>query len=258
MYAVIETGGKQYRVELGSEIAVERVEGDPGETLEFERVLLVADDDSATIGRPVVEGARVSASIVRQDRGDKVVVFKYKPKARRRVKHGHRQEQTVLRVADIVYGNRSAAKLAEAALTERQRLEAAAAVAAEERATADRALADKLAEQARAAAAEAAEAAEEAPQKPARGRGRRQARPEEQAGEAAPEAETGVPETEAAAPETEAAALEPEGAAPEAEVEADAGAASQAADETGEQSGGAPEEPAPGSRPRRARARKDE
>ena len=156
MYAVIETGGKQYRVEVGSEIEVERLDVEPGATFDLERVLLVADGDATAIGRPLVEGARVSTSVVRQDRADKVVVFKYRPKARRRVKHGHRQDQTVLRVADIIHGDRSALKLAEAARTERERLEAAAAEEAAERAAADQALADKLAK-ARTPEAEAGE-----------------------------------------------------------------------------------------------------
>src|SRR5687768_8043635 len=82
MYAVIETGGKQYRVELGSEFAVERLEGTPGDTIKFDRVLLVADGDKASIGTPVVDDALVTASLVRQDRGEKVIVFKYRPKAR--------------------------------------------------------------------------------------------------------------------------------------------------------------------------------
>ena len=145
MYAVIETGGKQYRVEVGSEIEVEYLDAEPGQTLELDRVLLVADGDATAIGRPLVDEAHVSANVVRQDRGDKVVVFKYRPKARSRVKHGHRQELTVLRVADIVHGSRSALKLAEAAKTERERLEAAAAEEAAERAAADKALAEKLA-----------------------------------------------------------------------------------------------------------------
>jgi large subunit ribosomal protein L21 len=147
MYAVIESGGKQYRVELGTEIAVERLEGEPGQTIEIDRVLLVADGDETAIGRPVVDNARVSVSVVRQDRADKIVVFKYRPKARTRVKKGHRQEQTILRVSDIVLGRKSAAKEAEAAKTERQRLEAAAAEQAAEQAAADKALADKLAKQ---------------------------------------------------------------------------------------------------------------
>ncbi len=145
MYAVIESGGKQYRVELGNEIEVGLLAVEPGQTVEIDRVLLVADGDEAAIGTPVVDGARVSASVLRQGRGEKIVVFKYRPKARTRVKKGHRQDHTVLRIDDIVHGNKSAARQAEAARTERQRLEAAAAEEAAKQAAADKALADQLA-----------------------------------------------------------------------------------------------------------------
>src|SRR3954452_22092960 len=91
MYAVIETGGKQYRVEVGTELEVELLDAEAGSNITLERVLLVADGDEAAIGRPVVADAAVEAQVVRRDRGDKVISFKYRPKARRRVKHGHRQ-----------------------------------------------------------------------------------------------------------------------------------------------------------------------
>jgi large subunit ribosomal protein L21 len=145
MYAVIETGGKQYRVEVGTVLEVEYLDTEPGGSITLDRVLLVADGDETAIGRPLVEGASVSAEVVRQARGDKVIVFKYRPKARRRVKKGHRQELTVLRVSDISFGGRSAAseeaKAGEAKKTERQRLEEAAA----KQAAADAELAAKLA-----------------------------------------------------------------------------------------------------------------
>lgn len=134
MYAVIETGGKQYRVEVGTEVEVELLDVEPGTTVTLDRVLLVADGDDASIGRPVVDGAAVSAEVVRQTRGDKVIAFKYRPKARRRVKKGHRQDLTVLRVSDIVLDGKSAAKTAAKAQsdakTERARLEEAAAAQA--------------------------------------------------------------------------------------------------------------------------------
>jgi large subunit ribosomal protein L21 len=145
MYAVIESGGKQYRVELGTELAVDRLDAQPGESIQLDRVLLVADEESAAIGRPALDDARVAVDVLRHDRGDKIVVFKYRPKARHRSKSGARAELTVLRVSDIVHGERSAAKLAEAARTERQRLEAAAAEQAARQAEADKALAAKLA-----------------------------------------------------------------------------------------------------------------
>jgi large subunit ribosomal protein L21 len=134
MYAVIETGGKQYRVEVGTELDVELLDAEPGKTITLDRVLLVADGDDASIGRPVVDGAAVRAEIVRQGRGEKVIAFKYGPKTRRRVKKGHRQELTTLRISDITLNGKSAAKTAAKAATdaktERQRLEEAAAAQA--------------------------------------------------------------------------------------------------------------------------------
>jgi large subunit ribosomal protein L21 len=145
MYAVIETGGKQYRVELGSEIEVDRLDVEPGQNIDIARVLLVVDADTAAIGQPVVEGATVSASVVRQMRGDKIVVFKYKPKARTRVKNGHRAELTVLRIADIAWGDRSAAREQAKADADQRKSDKAAAEAAAKQAAADKALAEKLA-----------------------------------------------------------------------------------------------------------------
>jgi large subunit ribosomal protein L21 len=145
MYAVIETGGKQYRVEVGTELEIELLEAAPGDAVAFDRVLLVADGDAASIGRPVVASASVSAEIIRRDRGEKLISFKYRPKARRRVKKGHRQELSVVRISDIVLDGKSAAaavaKAEEARKTERQRLEEAARKQAEQ----DAALAAKLA-----------------------------------------------------------------------------------------------------------------
>ncbi len=132
MYAVIVTGGKQYRVEVGTELEVELLDVEPGQAITLDRVLLVADGDESAIGRPLVADAAVSA-------------FKYRPKARSRVKKGHRQELTVLRITDVRLGSKSAAesvRKAEAdAKTERQRLEEAAA----KQAAVDAALAAKLA-----------------------------------------------------------------------------------------------------------------
>ncbi len=145
MYAVIETGGKQYRVEVGTELEIELLAEGAGETVSFDRILLIADGDAASIGRPVVANASVSGEILRRDRGEKLISFKYRPKARRRVKKGHRQELTVVRISDIVLDGKSAAKEVAAAdaarQTERQKLEAAARKQAEQ----DAALAAKLA-----------------------------------------------------------------------------------------------------------------
>jgi large subunit ribosomal protein L21 len=145
MYAVIETGGKQYRVEVGTELEVELLDAGAGDAVTLDRVLLVADGDQASIGRPLVAGASVSAEVVRQDRGDKTISFKYRPKARRRVKKGHRQDYLLLRITDVVLNGKSAAAaLAKAqadAKTERERLEEGARRQAAE----DAALAAKLA-----------------------------------------------------------------------------------------------------------------
>jgi len=145
MYAVIETGGKQYRVEVGTELEVELLDGEPGDSIKIDRVLLVVDGDDSAIGTPVVADAGVEAEVVRRDRTDKVISFKYRPKARRRVKKGHRQDVTVLRITDVTLGKRSAAddrrKAEAAAKSERERLQEAAAKQAAE----DAALAEKLA-----------------------------------------------------------------------------------------------------------------
>ncbi|HEY3336685.1 MAG TPA: 50S ribosomal protein L21 [Candidatus Limnocylindrales bacterium] len=143
MYAVIETGGKQYRVEVGTELEVELLDVEPGQSITLERVLLVADGTEATVGTPVVDGAAVEAEVVGGSRGDKVIAFKYRPKARRRVKKGHRQDYTVLRIADIRFGGKSAAASAttrDAKAADRKALEEAAARQAAE----DAALAAKL------------------------------------------------------------------------------------------------------------------
>lgn len=166
MYAVIETGGKQYRVEVGTELEVDLLEAEPGTSITLDRVLLVADGDESAIGRPLVADAAVEAEVVRRDRGDKVIAFKYRPKARRRVKKGHRQDLTILRITDVRLNGKSAAaavRKAEAdAKTERQRLEEAAARQAAE----DAALAERLAKSSEAKAPTMASAkAEAAPKK---------------------------------------------------------------------------------------------
>jgi large subunit ribosomal protein L21 len=168
MYAVIETGGKQYRVEVGTELEVELLDGGAGDSIAFDRILLIADGDAASIGRPVVANASVSGEIIRRDRGEKVISFKYRPKARRRVKKGHRQELSVVRISDIVLDGKSAAKEVAAAeqqkQTERQRLQEAARKQAEQ----DAALAAKLAADSKPATAEKAAKPEKAAKAPAK------------------------------------------------------------------------------------------
>lgn len=100
MYAVIKTGGKQYRVAEGQKLRVEKLAGNAGDKVTFEEVLLVGGD-SPKIGQPLVKGASVAAEIVGQDRGKKVVVFKFKRRKNFRRKNGHRQPYTELKITGI-------------------------------------------------------------------------------------------------------------------------------------------------------------
>ena len=103
MYAIVETGGKQYRVQPGDTIAVERLTGEPGDTLDLGRVLLVGGDGGQThVGAPEVADAVVRAEVVEHARGEKIIVFRYKSKVRYRRKTGHRQHYTKLVVDEIV------------------------------------------------------------------------------------------------------------------------------------------------------------
>ncbi len=101
MYAVIRTGGKQYRVGPGDIIEVEKLPGQVGETVVLDDVLLVANGDQVVVGQPRVDGARVEARITGQYRGEKILVFRYRPKKRIRVRRGHRQYLTRLQIRAI-------------------------------------------------------------------------------------------------------------------------------------------------------------
>lgn len=101
MYAVVATGGKQYRVEEGDVVRIEKIPGEVGESISFDRVLMISDGEAFTIGRPVVENAAVDGRIVEQDRAKKVLVFKYKRRKRFRRKQGHRQYYTAVRITGI-------------------------------------------------------------------------------------------------------------------------------------------------------------
>ena len=106
MYAIVNTGGKQYRVEPGDTVRVEYLPGDQGDLIELEDIRLFSGDDGEVIvGAPTVEGAKVTAEVVQQGRGKKVIVFKYKAKTRYRRKNGHRQNFTELRVTDISFSS---------------------------------------------------------------------------------------------------------------------------------------------------------
>jgi large subunit ribosomal protein L21 len=100
MYAVIKTGGKQYRVAEGQKLRVEKLAGNAGDKVTFDEVLLVGGD-TPTIGQPLVKGASVAAEILGQDRGKKIVVFKFKRRKNYRRKNGHRQPYTELKITGI-------------------------------------------------------------------------------------------------------------------------------------------------------------
>lgn len=102
MYAVIETGGKQYKVREGEILEVERLDADAGETIDLDRVLLVNSGDNLIIGQPLVDGAVVRAKVMAQAKDKKKIIFRYHNKNRYRVKKGHRQPITRLRIESIV------------------------------------------------------------------------------------------------------------------------------------------------------------
>ena len=100
MYAIIQTGGKQYKVEVGSQIMVEKLESDVNAEVSFE-TLLVADDSGVKVGKPVLSGVVVRGKVLEHGKGKKVVVFKYKPKKDTRTKRGHRQPYTKVEIISI-------------------------------------------------------------------------------------------------------------------------------------------------------------
>ncbi len=101
MYAVIQTGGKQYKVAKNDVIFVERLDGDAGSEVTFDKVMLIGDGDGRTVGRPFIDGAAVTATVLEQARGPKLIVFKKKRRQNYRRKRGHRQAVSVVRITDI-------------------------------------------------------------------------------------------------------------------------------------------------------------
>ena len=110
MFAVIKTGGKQYRVAPNDILRIERIEGQPGDTVELGSVLMVGGKDGVTLGAPLVEGAAIAAEVIEQSRADKIIVFKRKRRKNHRRRNGHRQHQTVLRVTEILTGGKKPGK----------------------------------------------------------------------------------------------------------------------------------------------------
>lgn len=101
MYAIIRSGGKQYRAEVGSTLDVDKLTQDVGDSIEISDVLLVGDEDNTVIGQPMVDGAVVKATVVEQFRGKKIIVYKYNQRTNYRKKQGHRQSYTRLKIDDI-------------------------------------------------------------------------------------------------------------------------------------------------------------
>lgn len=101
MYAIIETGGKQYKVQAGDTIFIEKLEANAGEVVTFDRVLAVSNDNGLVAGSPLVAGASVSGKVEKHGKGEKVIVFKYKPKKNYRRKQGHRQPYTKVIIDSI-------------------------------------------------------------------------------------------------------------------------------------------------------------
>lgn len=101
MYAIVRTGGKQYQVESGDQVRVEKLDGNVGDTVDLNDVLMLVDGDNVTVGQPVVENAKVTAKIAEQGKSKKVIVFKKKRRKGYRLKKGHRQSYTALQIEEI-------------------------------------------------------------------------------------------------------------------------------------------------------------
>lgn len=105
MYAIVKTGGKQYKAAQGEVLIVEKIEGEPGSAIELNEVLAVVDGGNTTIGTPFVSGAKVTGEIVRQGKAKKIVGFNYKPKKNERKRWGHRQPQTHVKITSVEAGS---------------------------------------------------------------------------------------------------------------------------------------------------------
>jgi large subunit ribosomal protein L21 len=134
MYAIVRVGGKQYHAEPGKTFVTEKLPYEVGTEIDLDDVLLISDGDNSAVGQPVVAGAHVKVEVTEQFKGKKIIVFKYKPKTRYRVKQGHRQNYTRLLVKDVVAGKAKAKKeqAAEEPVVEEPAAEPAAEAEAEE------------------------------------------------------------------------------------------------------------------------------
>jgi large subunit ribosomal protein L21 len=109
MYAVIETGGKQYRVAEGDKVRVEKLDAETGSTIDFEKVLMIADGASVTVGKPFIEGSKVTAEVAGHGRADKVKIIKFRRRKHHMKRQGHRQWFTELKITGIPGGSAAAA-----------------------------------------------------------------------------------------------------------------------------------------------------
>jgi large subunit ribosomal protein L21 len=114
MYAVIKTGGKQYKVEAGATLKVEKLVGDVGSNVVIDKVLMIADGDNTTIGAPLIAGATVNATVVSHGRADKVMIFKFRRRKHYRKTQGHRQSFTEIQIGEILAAGQAATKAAAA------------------------------------------------------------------------------------------------------------------------------------------------
>lgn len=114
MYAVIKTGGKQYRVAAGDKLKVEKLAGEVGSDITLDQVLMLADGDNVTIGAPLIDGASVQAKVLAHGRGDKVMIFKFRRRKHYRKTQGHRQSYTEIQIGDIGASTAKPAKASKA------------------------------------------------------------------------------------------------------------------------------------------------
>ena len=118
MYAIVRIGGRQYPVEVGKTVIVEKLPYEIGKKLDLEEVLLISGEGNAEVGQPLIDGALIKAEVIDQFKGKKIIVFKYRPRKRYRVKQGHRQQYTRLLINDIVTGKKRNKKKAKEEQTE--------------------------------------------------------------------------------------------------------------------------------------------
>ena len=127
MFAVIKTGGKQYRVAADDVITIAKLEAEPGAAVTFDHVLTLTGENGTEFGAPGLEGVTVSAEVLRQERGDKVIAFKKRRRQNSRRKRGHRQHHTVVRITDLLRGGSALPKAAKTTATKPEKNSAAEA-----------------------------------------------------------------------------------------------------------------------------------